>query len=129
MLSSDLTQLSRELENPEELESPEELENPERLAELRQSVAALILAHLHELQAAQSQSERVHVGNAIAALAMNVNAVNQPSRSWLRLCLADLQRAIKDVDCSAMDVSCAFRVDALTLDELIATVEALRTRI
>jgi hypothetical protein len=37
--------------------------------------------------------EAVHLANAIGMLAMNVNAVRQPTKAWLRLCLVDLRYA------------------------------------
>lgn len=38
--------------------------------------------------------ENEHFSNAITALTMNMQAARQPSYSWLRLCLVDLEKAI-----------------------------------
>lgn len=38
--------------------------------------------------------ENEHFSNAITALTMNMHTPKQPSYSWLRLCLVDLEKAI-----------------------------------
>jgi hypothetical protein len=60
----------------------------------RSAIVDLLLYHLHAAQHTLDDWQKVHFLNAISALALNVNSLQQPTVSWLRLCLVDLEKAI-----------------------------------
>lgn len=61
---------------------------------IRSAIVDLILHHLQAAEHALDDWQKVHFLNAISALALNVNSLQQPTASWLRLCLVDLEKAI-----------------------------------
>jgi hypothetical protein len=56
---------------------------------------------------------------------MDIHAIQQPTTAWLRLCLVDLRKAVESVQPNTSDTACDRHLDAMRLEELIATVEEL----
>jgi hypothetical protein len=95
------------------------------LLDVRQSIAKLMLDQLHALLAAPSYWENAHFANAVAALGMNIHALKQPTCSWLRLCFIDLCKAIESIQPDVATIAHDRHHDAVTIEELITTIEAL----
>lgn len=64
------------------------------LASVRGQLIGLLFESLKAKEHALEDWEKTHFSNAIGALALNIHSPNQPTFSWLRLSLADLERAI-----------------------------------
>jgi len=71
-----------------------QLDNVQNVDVLRLAIVAHVHKRLHEQDGRLDDWETTHLANAIGALELNVNAVQQPTIAWLRLCLVDLQRAL-----------------------------------
>ena len=71
-----------------------QLANMKNLDAVRWAVVTLIREQLHNRRDALDGWETMHLANAINMLTMNVNALQQPTTAWLRLCLVDLQHAL-----------------------------------
>jgi len=71
-----------------------QLPNMNKLDAVRWAVVELIREQLHRRRDSLDEWEASHFANAITMLAMNVNALHQPTTAWLRLCLVDLQNAL-----------------------------------
>jgi hypothetical protein len=95
------------------------------LQDIRRAIAALMLDQLYALQTTPTHWRRAHFANAVAALAMDIHAIQQPTNAWLRLCLVDLRKAVESVQPNTSDTACDCHLGAMTLEELIATVEEL----
>jgi len=95
------------------------------IADVRHSIITLMLDQLHALQAAPKYWEGRHFANAVAALGMNIHAIQQPTPIWLRLCLVDLRKAIEFTPPNAPYTEHDSNLDEVTILELIATIEAL----
>jgi hypothetical protein len=102
-----------------------QLGDDSNLQYVRRAIATLMLDQLYSLQAMPRRWEKVHFANAVAALAMNVHAIQQPTAVWLRLCLVDLRKAIESIQSNAPFTARDQYLDTTTLEELIAAVEAL----
>jgi hypothetical protein len=102
-----------------------QLNDDSNLQYVRRAIATLMLDQLYSLQAMPRRWEKVHFANAVAALAMNVHAIQQPTAVWLRLCLVDLRKAIESIQSNAPFTARDQYLDTMTLEELIAAVEAL----
>jgi hypothetical protein len=61
---------------------------------VRAAIIDLTFQHLQAAQHSLDGRQKLHFLNAISALALNVNSLQQPTASWLRLCLVDLEKAI-----------------------------------
>jgi len=61
---------------------------------IRSAIVDLMFHHLRATEESLDDWQKVHFLNAISALALNVNSLQQPTASWLRLCLVDLEKAI-----------------------------------
>jgi hypothetical protein len=72
----------------------EALVDPADLHLIRASIADMIFRHLQAAEHSLDAWQKAHFLNAISALALNVNSLQQPTVSWLRLCLVDLEKAI-----------------------------------
>jgi hypothetical protein len=64
------------------------------LASIRGQIIGLLFDSLKTKEHALEDWEKTHFSNAIGALALNIHSAHQPTFSWLRLSLADLERAI-----------------------------------
>lgn len=71
-----------------------QLPNMHKLDAVRWAVVELIREQLHLRREVLDEWEALHFANAITMLAMNINALHQPTTAWLRLCLVDLQHAL-----------------------------------
>jgi hypothetical protein len=72
----------------------EALADLENLQVVRVAIVDLTLRHLQIAQHSLDDWQKLHFLNAISALALNINSLQQPTVSWLRLCLVDLEKAI-----------------------------------
>jgi hypothetical protein len=70
------------------------LADPANIGPVRAAIVDLIFRHLETARDSLDGWQRVHFLDAISALALNVNSLQQPTTSWLRLCLVDLEKAI-----------------------------------
>ncbi len=102
-----------------------QLDDPSNLASARCSIALAMLDHLYALREAPQPWERAHFANAVAALAMNINSVQQPTHAWLRLCLVDFRKATAPSGKIESYELHQRHLDAVTLEELITTIEGL----
>jgi hypothetical protein len=102
-----------------------QVDDPDSLMAARRSVAGLVLDHLRALQLAPRQWQQVHLASAVATLAAGIDSMEQPVHAWLRLCLVDLQKSIDSIAPCGSYTPRQRHLDAVTLEELIATIEAL----
>jgi hypothetical protein len=102
-----------------------QLDADSNLQDIRRAIAALMLDQLYALQTTPGHWRRAHFANAVAALAMDIHTIQQPTNAWLRLCLVDLRKAVESVQPNTSDTACDRHLGAMTLEELIATVEEL----
>jgi hypothetical protein len=105
-----------------------ELDDGSTPPEIRRAIADLMLAQLQSLRTAPRSWEKVHFANAIAALGMNIHAIQQPTHAWLRLCIVDLKKAIDSTKVHAPYTEQEGNLDAVTIEELIATIESLNSQ-
>jgi hypothetical protein len=75
-----------------------QLANKKNLDAVRWAVVALVREQLFLRRDSLDDWEAAHFANAISMLAMNVNALQQPTAAWLRLCLVDLRHALTPQD-------------------------------
>jgi hypothetical protein len=61
---------------------------------VRRQIIEVMLDCLAEHKDTLDDWKKTHFSNAIGALGLNIHAVQQPTISWLRLCLADFGKAI-----------------------------------
>lgn len=71
-----------------------ELDDIRKLPEIRAAIIDTIRQQLLFRRGALDEWETVHFTNAICSLALNVQALQQPTTAWLRLCLVDLEAAM-----------------------------------
>jgi hypothetical protein len=101
------------------------LDVPSDLPIVRREIALAMLDHLHSLRETPRRWDKAHFANAVAALAMNIHSVQQPTQAWLRLCLVDFRKAIEPAAPHSPYLLHERHLDAVTLEELIATIEGL----
>jgi hypothetical protein len=70
-----------------------QLANTKNVDAIRWEVVSLVREQLKRSHDNLDEWETAHLANAIGMLAMNVNALRQPTTAWLRLCLVDLRYA------------------------------------
>jgi hypothetical protein len=75
-----------------------QLANMKNLDAVRWAVVTLVREQLLFRRDSLDDWEAAHFANAISMLAMNVNALQQPTVAWLRLCLVDLRHALMPKD-------------------------------
>jgi hypothetical protein len=75
-----------------------QLANKKNLDAVRWAIVALVREQLVLRRDSLDDWEAAHFANAISMLAMNVNALQQPTVAWLRLCLVDLRHALTPQD-------------------------------
>ena len=68
------------------------------VASIRTNILVLLQHSLEAQKNTLGNWEKTHFSNAIAALALNIHGAKQPSYMWLRLCLADLERAMAPME-------------------------------
>lgn len=69
------------------------LDDLSQLAAIRRDIVDLLIECLEAHKDALDDWRKTHFSNAIGALALNIHSLQQPTNSWLRLCLADLGKA------------------------------------
>ncbi len=94
---------------------------------VRNAIANLILDHLQAMKDSLGYWETTHFANAIAALAMNVNSMRQPTTVWLRLCLVDLEKVLAPLNQrNESHLLQDEQLKALTYEQLKALIDAIR---
>ena len=106
-----------------------QLNDPSRLMVVRHAIATTMLEHLRTLQAQPRTWNKAHFANAVAAFVMNVNSVQQPTHAWLRLCLVDLRKAVDSIEPGTPYARRNLHLDAVTLEEMITSIEVLNERV
>lgn len=94
---------------------------------VRDAIADLIVTNLQAMKDSLGYWETAHFANAIAALALNTNALHQPTTAWLRLCLVDLEKVL--VPESQRNENYLLKdkqLESLTYEQLMATIESVR---
>jgi hypothetical protein len=71
-----------------------ELEDVRKVPAIRAAIIDIIRQQLQIRHGALDEWESVHFTNAVTSLALNIEAVHQPTTAWLRLCLVDLESAM-----------------------------------
>lgn len=102
------------------------LSSGEEVGSIRLDIANLIAEHLYDLRDSLGYWEKAHFAQAIASLGWNMNSSNQPTGSWLRLSLVNLEKAL--VPAEARNESYGKRdgqLDALTYEQLLSAIQAL----
>jgi hypothetical protein len=104
-----------------------QLANMKNLDAIRWTVVGLIREQLDCRQDILDDWEAVNFANAISMLAMNVNALRQPTTAWLRLCLVDLKHALtpKAKRPSSAPNYHQIARERITYQQLIETLEAV----
>jgi hypothetical protein len=67
-----------------------QLDDLNRIPSLRRQIVDVMLECLEANKDALDDWRKMHFSNAIGSLALNIRSLQQPTNSWLRLCLADL---------------------------------------
>jgi hypothetical protein len=93
------------------------------LASIRCEIIELLYIGLTAKEHSMDDWEKTHFSNAIGALSLNIHSPRQPTYSWLRLCLVDLERALapahlrianyQSPDASMRDVKCELLMAAV----------------
>jgi len=97
------------------------------IGEIRLDITDLIADRLHQVRESLGYWEKAHFANAIAALSWNINSRHQPTTSWLRHCLVNLEKALVPVD--QRNETYAPKnadLDALTFEELVEALDIVR---
>jgi hypothetical protein len=68
------------------------LDDLERIASIRKQIVDVMLACLETHKDTLDDWHKTHFSNAIGALGLNIHSLQQPTSSWLRLCLSDLKK-------------------------------------
>jgi hypothetical protein len=71
-----------------------QLDDLDNIPALKVQLAECIFRNLFQRKDALDDWEKDHFANSITALALNVDALQQPTNAWLRLCLIDLEKAL-----------------------------------
>ncbi|WP_089398061.1 hypothetical protein [Noviherbaspirillum humi] len=74
-----------------------------------------------------TEQQRTHLANAIGSLALNVNAIVQPTNAWLRLCISDLQRVAGQR--LSGDTHRDSELDKVTKADLIAAINSVSLKL
>lgn len=102
------------------------IDDPRQLTSVRQQILALFLTCLDEHKDKLDDWSKTHFSNAIGALALNIHSLQQPTMSWLRLCLADFKKANLPVDQRDPDFRTSdSSMRDLTYDQLVGAVDSL----
>ena len=105
------------------------LDNGGDIAEVRNEIANLIGDRIRQVRGLLGYWEKAHFANAIASFAWNTNSQHQPTTSWLRLCLVNLEKSL--VPASQRNENYTPRdheLDALTYEQLMEALEMVRAR-
>ena len=97
------------------------------LGEIRLDIADFIADRVNQVQKPLGYWEKAHFANAIAALSRNINSRHQPTTSWLRHCLVNLEKAIAPAD--QRDENYApqnAHLDSLTFEQLMEAIDMVR---
>jgi hypothetical protein len=97
------------------------------IGEIRNDIAELIADQLGRAGETIGYWEKAHFANAIATLARNIHSTHQPTVSWLRLCLVNVEKALvpadrRDENYTPKD----HQLDALTFQQLTEALEMVR---
>ncbi len=95
--------------------------------ELRLSIADTILAHIDKCKDSLGSWEKELFAQSLSALAMNISAKNEPTDSWLRLCLVALEKALvpkneRNEEYTKRDE----QVESITYDMLVGAIDELK---
>lgn len=97
------------------------------VGEIRNDIADLIVEQLQRVRQTLGYWEKAHFANAIAALAWNIRARHQPTSSWLRLCLVNLEKALVPADERNENYTPRDeQLNALTYEQLMEALEIVR---
>jgi hypothetical protein len=69
-----------------------QLDDLDNLPAVCATLVELIRQKLDFLQHSLGEWEKIHLANAIGALSLNLDAKEQPTTDWLRLCLSHLAK-------------------------------------
>jgi hypothetical protein len=96
----------------------------------RVTIVELIRWQLARLKHSPDECGNMHLTNAIGALALNVDALMQPTNAWLRLCLADLDEALaSSEECSKSCAGRAIDAEGVNHDKLEQALESVARKI
>ncbi len=98
----------------------EKLDTDVPAKEIRQAIAALIAKCLKKKSQSLGYWEKLHFLSAISALAWNRGSSSQPTSTWLRLCLVNIEKALvpknqRNENYGRKDS----QIDALTYEQLV----------
>ncbi len=71
-----------------------QIDDPNNVLAVRTAIIQLIRQLLNDRQDSLDEWEKAHLTNAINALGVSVEGGDQSQNTWLRLCLADLAKAL-----------------------------------
>ncbi len=95
--------------------------------EVRRDIVALLADALQRVRNNLGYWEKAHLAHAIAELAWNVRSRQQPTTSWLRLCLVDLEKALVPADQRNENYTPRDELlDAITFEQLAGDLEVVR---
>lgn len=95
--------------------------------DVRHAVANLIVTNLQAMKDSLGYWETTHFANAIAALALNMNSLRQPTTAWLRLCLVDLEKVlVPESQRNENHLLKDKQLESLTYEQLMETLESVR---
>lgn len=106
----------------------EKLDENGDIGDIRRAIADLIVDRLQKVRNSLGYWEKAYFANAIAALAWNTNSSSQPTTSWLRLCLVNLEKA--HVPAEQRNENYTPRdsqLDSLTFDQLMNAIVEVRS--
>lgn len=98
------------------------------ISKLRRNIADLIIHEIEQLgENKVGYWEKLYFANAISALARNFNSTNQPTSSWLKLCLVDIEKAL--VPSEKRDDSYVSRngqIDSISFTQLVEEIRNVK---
>ena len=107
----------------------ERLDRDQDTVGLRLDIADAIARSLIETRNSFGYWEKAHLAQAIAALAWNINIGDRDTRSWLRLCLVNLELAHVPEDERSEDYAQRDgQVETLTFEQLMDDIQRLGAR-
>lgn len=97
------------------------------LGEIRLDIADLIADRLNQMRESLGYWEKAHFANAISSLSRNINSRHQPTTSWLRHCLVNLEKALVHADERNENYTPQnAELDVLTFEQLVEALDMVR---
>ncbi len=96
------------------------------IASVRKQIVDLMVECLEDSKDQLDDWRKTHLSNAIGALGLNIHSLQQPTGSWLNLCLSDLNKVVlspdqRDPDFRSLDPS----MRDVTYEQLLGALDSI----